>query len=441
MIKGAGISGLIALVLVFFVSGACAYTMSLTDVNATLATVSITDADELYAYETVIDYSGSNERVSYFGFIGSGASVTNGYTESGGNLTVYESKLNSTRTGTTGGGSLFNVTHSGTLHLKSGIAVKNDGTYSITSYTWCGDGACNGAETCSSCSGDCGSCSTATSGGGGGGGAGVQTVASDGMIVVPSEIEINTIANRETVKEITILNRADYPINLKIVVEGFGKDAVLDKDLVTLDGGKEVTVKLTVLKKDSGLSTGKILVMNYGQIIKEIPAILNVMSENFLLDAKITIPYSSRIVQQGKNVLAQVDLTQVGPREKIDVVATYVIKDFSGNTLYEESETFYVLGEKSFPKTFPTTGLADGKYVLGMEITYPGAFATSSAQFQVGQPISVDARIIILMLALVLVVVVVVIIIVSRRTMRTREILKTRKKQLTLDGKQQLSKI
>jgi len=50
MIKGAGISGLIALVLVFFVSGACAYTMSLTDVNATLATVSITDADELYAY-------------------------------------------------------------------------------------------------------------------------------------------------------------------------------------------------------------------------------------------------------------------------------------------------------------------------------------------------------------------------------------------------------
>jgi hypothetical protein len=37
---------------------------------------------------------------------------------------------------------------------------------------FCGDGSCNGAETCSSCSADCGSCSGGSGGGGGGGGGG-----------------------------------------------------------------------------------------------------------------------------------------------------------------------------------------------------------------------------------------------------------------------------
>ena len=49
----------------------------------------------------------------------------------------------------------------------------------------------------------------------------------------------------------------------------------------------------------------------------------------------------------------------------------------------QESETFSVLGEKKYSKEFATQQLLPGKYVLSLEIVYPGAFAISSAQFQV----------------------------------------------------------
>jgi hypothetical protein len=68
------------------------------------------------------------------------------------------------------------------------------------------------------------------------------------------------------------------------------------------------------------------------------------------------------------------------------VVASYIVKDFFGATYLEESETFYVLGSKDYEKEFTLPELPPGKYILGLEITYPGAFATTSAQFQVAPP-------------------------------------------------------
>ncbi|MEK6825120.1 MAG: hypothetical protein AABY02_04670, partial [Nanoarchaeota archaeon] len=49
----------------------------------------------------------------------------------------------------------------------------------------------------------------------------------------------------------------------------------------------------------------------------------------------------------------------------------------------EDSETFFVDGLKEYVKEFPTNNLPIGKYVLSLEIVYPGEFATSSAQFEV----------------------------------------------------------
>ena len=42
-----------------------------------------------------------------------------------------------------------------------------------------------------------------------------------------------------------------------------------------------------------------------------------------------------------------------------------------------------MLNNKDYVKEFHTTNLPVGKYFVGVEIVYPGAFATSSAQFEV----------------------------------------------------------
>lgn len=65
-----------------------------------------------------------------------------------------------------------------------GCTVSNDNNE--TDPISCGDGTCNGAETCSSCSVDCGACVVSGGGGGGGGGGiipSIPTIVSSGKVV------------------------------------------------------------------------------------------------------------------------------------------------------------------------------------------------------------------------------------------------------------------
>ena len=88
-------------------------------------------------------------------------------------------------------------------------------------------------------------------------------------------------------------------------------------------------------------------------------------------------------IKSGEKLSAQINLKEVAASEKVDVVATYVVKDFSGKQYLEESETFFVKGDRDYVKEFDTSNLGPGKYILGLEVFYPGAFATSSSQFNV----------------------------------------------------------
>jgi len=115
-----------------------------------------------------------------------------------------------------------------------------------------------------------------------------------------------------------------------------------------------------------------------------VPAIVNVLSEGFLFDSTISLSRRYQTIKLGELLRAQFNLAQVGlPGEQVDVVAVYTIRDFEGNNYFEEKETFAVLGSKEYVKEFFTNNLPIGKYVLGLELVYPGAFASASAQFEV----------------------------------------------------------
>ncbi|MFA5084639.1 MAG: S8 family serine peptidase, partial [Candidatus Paceibacterota bacterium] len=62
------------------------------------------------------------------------------------------------------------VTYNIFANNSQGIANTTTGTFSANNC--CGNGVCDGSDTCSSCSADCGACATTTSSGGGGGGSG-----------------------------------------------------------------------------------------------------------------------------------------------------------------------------------------------------------------------------------------------------------------------------
>ena len=411
---------LVVVLFLFSIASVCAVSVSLS-VNS----ASVSSAVDLYAYEIKMTYSGGTPTGAAFNnFLGSG---TSSGTNAGGNyFYVYESMLDASRVGVSKSETLFSVTTAGTTTLYSALLIDSDGVETTLTY-YCGDEICNSGigETTSTCSADCGSGTTTTTGGGGGGGGGATTtttVLSSDLAVAQKKLNINAISKESVEREITITNTGEGNIDLQVNLEGFGGSASVSPVYFTLAPGEQKDVILKINADEKGLMTGTVEFISGGIIVAESNVAVNIMSENFLFDSTISLSRQYRTVSAGENLLAQIDLQQVGPQEKVDVVANYIIKDFAGNSYLEDSETFYVLGDKTFTKDFHTADLPPGKYVLALEIVYPGAFATSSVQFEVLQKENqvygfFDKNLVlIIVLTVAIIFVLVSIVLVARRT-------------------------
>jgi hypothetical protein len=227
---------------------------------------------------------------------------------------------------------------------------------------------------------------SASTGGTGGGGTVSNTyVRSGNLVVLPAELSLSVIENVEETREVLIKNTGNAQITITISVVGEEIENVLtiSEEKVTLKPNEQQILILTVSKLNGKqLLAGNIL-MKYSGITKKVPIVIGSKSSNFLFDASVSLSNKFKKILPGTRLSAQFDLIQISSSEKVDVVANYIIKDFEGNKYYEEGETFFVSGEKDYIKEFPTENLEEGKYVLGFELVYPGAFAVSSTTFDI----------------------------------------------------------
>ena len=175
-------------------------------------------------------------------------------------------------------------------------------------------------------------------------------------------------------------------MTIKVSATGLENYITFNTDKIVLKVGESAPLTFTVTAPEPGVYAGKI-VLTYGSIIKEVLVLLNVVSEGVLFDVTVTIPELYRDLRLGQRLPVLIELTEVGAETGVDVTMKYVIKDFDGITFYTDSETFYVLGTKSYSKKFSTVGLNPGDYILGVELTYPGGVATSSSHFRVSETV------------------------------------------------------
>jgi len=374
MIKKRGISFLFLIVVlgVFSLNSAFAAGVSLSEVNSTYTQVSISSASNLYAYEVSFDYSGGGSMggVDFSSFLGS--DTVTGTSDDGSSIySVYESRLDNTQTGITGNGELFNVTDSTSFALRYALFVAADGTEETVYYNASADSG---------------------SGSGGGGGIAAEEIEEIPLLlpeevditIVPGDLIVSLIVGEEETREISIKNNLGQSITLDVRVEGEElKELISSPDEIVLGPNEEKTLEVDIVEGGRGLVIGKILFVYSGVTVGEVLIAMNTQSAGFLFDSSIFLLEQYRNIFAGENLRAQINLLQVGPKVKVDVTATYVIKDFLGNIYLQESETFFVLEAKDFVKDFSTEDLPPGKYVVGMIITYPGQFATASTQFEV----------------------------------------------------------
>ena len=239
---------------------------------------------------------------------------------------------------------------------------------------------------------------TDSSSGGGGGGSGasgksLSDVAVRGqpaVIINPTDISFSVILPKtgnavEQKQEVDLINNKNEEV--KVNVETIGLDGVYvepsDKEII-LRPNEIRTIYLVATSKAKGLLAGKLLV-RFDNTTSEIRVVVNVKSENFLFDTSIFIPFDKKRIKPGEEIIAQVDLKEVASKEKANVNAMYIIKDFEGKVYYKRSEELSVQGQKSYTISIPSAGMPEGDYIIGLDVSYEGAFATASAQFEIVQ--------------------------------------------------------
>jgi hypothetical protein len=90
-----------------------------------------------------------------------------------------------------------------------------------------------------------------------------------------------------------------------------------------------------------------------------------------------------KTIEPSEILSSQIDLLQMGIKEKMDVTLNYIIKDFSGKVYLSETETIAVENQKTIEKEFYTDGFPEGDYVLGVELIYPDGIAVASSHFKI----------------------------------------------------------
>lgn len=376
MEKESGLYSLLAVfsvfLILFFGVVSASPTVSVSAYNSTAIQATISGADNVYGYEVNLDYTGSISSAEFSTFLTSGGGTqTTGHKEKSWVSSVYASRLDSTQTGVSGSGTLFYLTYTGSAPtLRDSLFVSTTGTET--------------AYTPSSATITASATSTGSSGGGGGVG-GIVVPASDVRISLSQEeLSVNVLAGKEDKVRMQITNLGSVDIALGFEQEGLDGIISLPGN-VGVKAGQTASFEIGFYGVDKALRTGTIYVKSGTGVVKSIPTVVNVRTENFLFDVSISIPLEYKKLLTSDILFVQIDLAEVRALTKVDVVATYVIKDFSGNVFLEETETFYVEEDKEFVKEFDLSniGLKSGRYILGLEIVYPGAFATSSAQFEV----------------------------------------------------------
>ncbi|MEK6811473.1 MAG: hypothetical protein AABX96_03120 [Nanoarchaeota archaeon] len=259
-----------------------------------------------------------------------------------------------------------------------GLSVEGQGYF-------CGDSLCNGVETCSSCSSDCGACSSTSgsggSSGGGGGGGGVAS-GTPNFELNNENFNLKIVSGESETNEVILENTGVGVMDIKIAVTGIEKYISFNTDSIHISPGESFSLIFTIDAPEPGVYAGKII-LTYQGITREVLILLNVISEGVLFDTTVTVPDLYRVLRPGQRLPALIELIEIGDETGVDVTMNYIIKDFDGNVHYTESETFYVLGAKSYSKRFSTNGLDPGDYILGVELIYIGGFATSTAHFRV----------------------------------------------------------
>ena len=228
-------------------------------------------------------------------------------------------------------------------------------------------------------------------GGGGGSVGGSETIAvvEENPFVVQDSYETTISLNHIEDDKISIENTGLTPRVVNVQVLTIQDILILDESQLTIDAesSKDLTFRLTP-PKEPGIYVGKIIISSES-FQETVLVSINVKTEKSLFDIIMSVINEDKRVRNGENLSVQIDLLQMGIREKMDVTLEYVLKDFDGKNYFTESETIAVDTQKTLMKDFSVDEIPNGDYVLGVQLVYPDGVAVASSQIKIGEDVEI----------------------------------------------------
>jgi len=286
---------------------------------------------------------------------------------------------------------------------------------------------------------DCGTCAsgyTCTSGvciakgGGGGGGGGGGELPPNYVLITPAMINLSLTYNPEistsqrVVQKIHIQNVGYPSLTFSVTTSNLTGMVFPQSNSVTVntDQTAELIVDIVSPLQD-GNFLGNIILESNTTGKRNIPVFIHVTSNPFWFDSNIVVLNKDYLVEQGDKLETQVTLIPMGDPTRLDVTLNYVIKDYKNKIYLTQKETLLVEKQMNFKRDFDTGILPIGKYIVGLELVYPGGIAPSSAHFEVIEkvPLSFFGKVIYFLIIMILLVLIIIIALLIRRFAKQRK--------------------
>ncbi|MCK4552811.1 hypothetical protein KAT80_01260 [Candidatus Pacearchaeota archaeon] len=230
--------------------------------------------------------------------------------------------------------------------------------------------------------------------GGGGGSTRIEAEKKD-FSVDRESIKIS-LKQGETKKEtIKIKNIGKETIKINLENPKLEKFLKISETEFELKPKEEKIITLDFLAREDtipNLYLGSILIKK-ATLEEKILIAIEVESREALFDIKTEIPRKFLYVLPGEDLLAEIELYNLGEMGKVDAHLEYIIKNEQEEVIISEQDTLAVETRTNFIKTFKIPKDTEfGKYIFYVKVTYEGKVASASAWFNVGKKSPLDIK-------------------------------------------------
>ncbi|MEI6059049.1 MAG: hypothetical protein WCP89_04745 [archaeon] len=199
-------------------------------------------------------------------------------------------------------------------------------------------------------------------------------------VLIKSNIKVG--GSYET--EVRVTNLKNSPQNFSMFLSDVGGlIKPINQDFVLLPSeARVIKVALVNLSASEGVYLGVLEFLSNG-VMRTIPIILEIESDNILFDSSVSL-VPSGLAHPGERVNAEIKVTDFTFLGLSSVEFEYFVRDFYGNKIFFEKEIRPVDKDTLFTKSFEIPKDAKQEdYVLSVIVRYPNSTGTSSSFFSV----------------------------------------------------------